>query len=182
MGGFVAGGIVRIGSHVRERTPVRSLPRHGVSSTYGIVYDTDIVVPRIVIDTNVLVSAVRSRRGASFRLLSLVGGKEFEITVSVPLTFEYEDALMRIVPGILAASDVRDLLDYLCEVADKRRVFYLWRPVLSDPRDDHVLEAAVAGGCDAIVTFDRRHFAGAERFGVRVMGPKEFLIDVGELK
>lgn len=149
---------------------------------YGIVYDTNIVAPHIVIDTNVLVSVVRSRRGASFRLLSLVGAKEFEIAVSVPLVLEYEDALMRIVPGILAASDVQDLLDYLCEVADKRRVFYLWRPVLSDPRDDHVLEAAVAGGCDAIVTFDRRHFAGAEQFGVRVMGPKEFLIDVGALK
>ena len=139
-------------------------------------------VSRIVIDTNVLVSAVRSRQGASFRLLSLVGEQDFEITVSVPLVFEYEDALMRIVPGVLAASDVQDLLDYLCEVADKRHVFYLWRPVLSDPRDDHVLEAAVAGGCDAIVTFDHRHFAGAERFGIRVMRPKEFLSETGESK
>ena len=135
-----------------------------------------------LIDTNVLVSAVRSRRGASFRLLSLVGGREFEITISVPLLFEYEDALMRIVPAIVAARDVRDILDYLCEVADKRHVFYLWRPVLSDPRDDHVLEAAVAGGCDAIVTFDRRHFAGAERFGVRVVSPKDFLYEIGVLK
>ena len=135
-----------------------------------------------LLDTNVLVSAVRSRRGASFRLLSLVGGRQFEITISVPLVLEYEDALMRIVPGVVAASDVRDLLDHLCEVADKRHVFYLWRPVLSDPRDDHVLEAAVAGGCDAIVTFDRRDFAGAERFGVRVMRPKEFLFEIGELK
>ena len=156
--------------------------RHGISSTYGIVYDTDVAAPRIVIDTNVLVSAARSRRGASFRLLSLVGAQEFEVTISVPLVLEYEDALMRIVPAILTASDVQDLLDYLCEVADKCRVFYLWRPVLSDPGDDHVLEAAVAGGCDAIVTFDRRHFAGAERFGVRVTGPKEFLFEIGELK
>jgi len=140
-----------------------------------------VAIPRIVIDTNVLVSAVRSRRGASYRLLSLVGGEEFEITISVPLVFEYEDALVRIVPRVLATSDVQDLLDYLCEVADKRRVFYLWRPVFSDPRDDQVLEAAVAGGCDGIVTFNRRDFAGAERFGVRVMGPKEFLFEIGEL-
>ena len=153
-----------------------------LSQAAGIVYDTKVAVPRIVIDTNVLVSAVRSRRGASFRLLSLVCGREFEITVSVPLVFEYEDALMRIVPSVIAASDVRDLLDYLCEVADKRHVFYLWRPVLSDPRDDHVLEAAVAGRCEGIVTFDRRDFTGAEQFGVRVMGPKEFLSEIGELK
>ena len=152
------------------------LPR---TVSYTIPY---VAVPSIVIDTNVLVSAVRSRRGASFRLLSLVGGQEFEITISVPLFFEYEDALMRIVPAILAPGDVQDLLDHLCDVADKRRIFYLWRPVLSDPKDDHVLEAAVAGGCDAIVTFDRRHFAGAERFGIRVMGPKEFLFEIGELK
>ena len=138
-------------------------------------------IPRIVLDTNVLVSAVRSQRGASYRLLSLVGGEEFEITISVPLVFEYEDALMRIVPRVLTTSDVQDLLDYLCEVADKRQVFYLWRPVFSDPRDDHVLEAAVAGGCDGIVTFNRRDFAGAEQFGVRVMGPREFLLEIGEL-
>ena len=153
-----------------------------LSRVGGIVYDTEVAVPRIVIDTNVLISSVRSRRGASFRLLSLVGGQEFEITISVPLLFEYEDALMRIVPSVMTASDVQDLLDYLCEVADKRHVFYLWRPMLSDPRDDHVLEAAVAGGCDGIVTFDQRDFAGAEQFGVRVMGPKEFLFEIGELK
>ena len=100
----------------------------------------------------------------------------------MPLVFEYEDALMRIVPGVVAASDVQDVLDYLCEVADKCHVFYLWRPVLSDPRDDHVLEAAVAGGCDGIVTFNRRDFSGAEQFGVRVMGPKDFLFEIGELK
>ena len=159
-----------------------AFPGDVLSRVGGIVYDTEVAVPRIVIDTNVLISSVRSRRGASFRLLSLVGGQEFEITISVPLLFEYEDALMRIVPSVMTASDVQDLLDYLCEVADKRHVFYLWRPMLSDPRDDHVLEAAVAGGCDGIVTFDQRDFAGAEQFGVRVMGPKEFLFEIGELK
>ena len=58
-------------------------------------------------------------------------------------------------------------------------MFYLWRPVLSDPGDDHVLEAAVAGGCDGILTYNQRDFAGAERFGVRVITPKEFLFEIG---
>lgn len=89
---------------------------------------------------------------------------------------------MRNVLALLAASDVCDLLDYLCEVADKHRVFYLWRPVLSDPKDDHVLEAAVAGGCDGILTYNKRDFTGAEGFGVQVMSPKEFLFEIGESK
>ena len=74
-----------------------------------------------------------------------------------------------------------DLIDYICAVANKQRVFYLWRPVQSDPGDDHVLEAAVAGGGDGIVTRNKREFAGAERFGVQVMSPKEFMFGIGEL-
>jgi len=147
----------------------------------GIVYDTDMAVPRVVLDTNVVVAAVRSRRGASFKLLALLGLRKFQISISVPLILEYEDALMRNVPALLAQDDVSDLLDYICAVASKQRVFYLWRPVLSDPKDDHVLEAAVAGGGDGIVTYNKRDFAGAERFGVQVMSPKEFLFEIGEL-
>jgi len=60
-------------------------------------------------------------------------------------------------------------------------VFYLWRPTLRDPKDDLVLEVAVAAGCEGIVTFNERDFAGAERFGLRVMPPGELLVEIGEL-
>ena len=89
---------------------------------------------------------------------------------------------MRNVPSLLAKDDVSDLLDYICAVGNEQSVFYLWRPVLSAPKDDHVLEGAVAGGCDGIVTYNKRDFAGAERLGVRVMLPREFPIEIGELK
>ena len=60
--------------------------------------------------------------------------------------------------------------------------FYLWRPFLRDPNDDMVVEAAVTGGCDSIVTFNSRDFAGVEQFRIRVMTPREFLFEFGELE
>ena len=134
----------------------------------------------VVLDTNVLVSAMRSRQGASYRLLALVGSGRFEVSVSVGLVLEYEDALTRM--ALVGKDDRDDLLDYVCAVANKPKVYYLWRPMLRDPNDDFVLEVAVAGGCEVIVTFNKRDFGGAERFGIRVLSPREFLVEIGELK
>jgi len=90
--------------------------------------------PRIVIDTNVLVAALRSRRGASFRLLSLSGGKHFDINISVPLLLEYEAAAKRIAREVgLTHNDIDDILDYICSVASHRQIYFLWRPLLKDP-------------------------------------------------
>jgi predicted nucleic acid-binding protein len=71
-----------------------------------------------------------------------------------------------------------DILDFLVASGKRQQIHYLWRPVLRDPSDDLMLEVAVAGRCDAIVTFNVRDFSGAERFGVRVMTPGEFLADL----
>jgi len=137
---------------------------------------------QIVIDTNVLVAALRSRRGASYRLLRLVDGGKFTIHVSVPLVLEYEDVAKRLLEDILLTEqDIDDILDYLCAIANRHQVFYLWRPFLRDPKDDMVLELAVAADCDFIVTFNKRDFHGADRFGLRVVTPKEFLVEIGEL-
>ncbi len=131
---------------------------------------------RVVLDTSVLVAAVRSRRGASFELLSRLTEKAFEIVISVPLVLEYESVLLRhVAASTLEENDVRDFVDYICEVADRQDVFFLWRPFLRDAGDDLVLEVAVAAQCDAIVTHNVRDFVGAERLGVRVVTPGEFL-------
>ncbi len=134
-------------------------------------------------DTNVVVAGLRSNRGASFKLLSLVGTDAFDIAVSVPLVLEYEAAVLRALPATnLTDSDVDDLLDYLCSVGIAQTIHYLWRPSLRDPNDDHLLELAVAGACESIVTFNRRDFAGAEKFDVRVEAPAEFLRRIGEIQ
>jgi putative PIN family toxin of toxin-antitoxin system len=132
--------------------------------------------PRVVLDTNVLVAALRSRLGASFRVLELVGRGRFEIVVSVPLVLEYEQTALRIARSVgLKRGDIETILDYLCHVADRREVFFLWRPALKDPLDEMVLEVAVEGRCEFIVTHNLRDFVGAEKFGIRAVTPRTFL-------
>jgi len=147
------------------------------------VYNTNMAMPHVVLDTNVLVSALRSRRGASFRLLELLDEGRFGIDVSVPLMLEYEQEA-RSLEGTtpLTLADIDAVLDYLCAVARRWKVFYLWRPFLRHAKDDMVLELAVAAGSDAIVTHNKRDFPGVEQFGLRVLSPREFLDDLGELQ
>lgn len=140
-------------------------------------------MPQIVIDTNVFIAALRSNRGASHRLLRLIDGGKFEINISVPLVLEYEDVGKRIVEEIaLRVEDIEDVIDYICKVANHHKVYYLWRPFLRDPKDDMVLELAVSGGCEIIVTYNVKDFDGVEEFGLQVMTAKEFLEHIGELK
>lgn len=136
---------------------------------------------RIVLDTNVVVAGLRSRKGASFRLLSLVGTGRFTHVLSVALLFEYEAALKR--PGMglrLSRAQIDDVLDYLCAAGQRQAIQFLWRPTLPDPSDDFVLEVAAHGQCDAIVTFNVRDFAGSERFRIRAMTPQQFLRLLGD--
>jgi len=134
---------------------------------------------RVVIDTNVFVSAIRSRRGASFRLLSLVDSGDFEISLSVPLVLEYEYAMVRAGQAVrVGKRSVEDIVDYLCNVGRHVEVYYLWRPFLRDPSDDMILEVAVADSCDGIVTYNVRDFVGVEQFGLQLWTPRSFLEEV----
>jgi len=137
---------------------------------------------QIVIDTNVLVAALRSRRGASYRLLQMLGSGRFDLHVSVPLVLEYEAVARRLIVRIpLTGAEIDDVIDYLCQIASHWKIYYLWRPRLRDPKDDLVLELAVTAGCDYIVTFNRRDFPEAARFGIQAGTPREFLQKIGEL-
>lgn len=138
---------------------------------------------QVVLDTNILISALRSQRGASYKVLMLIGRANFEINLSVSLMLEYEDVAKRLLGQIpLTESDVDDILDYLCQTANRREVFYLWRPFLKDPKDDMVLELAVSGGCEVIITYNRKDFVGIEQFGLEIMTPAEFLGKIGVSK
>ena len=136
---------------------------------------------KIVIDTNVLVAALRSRRGASYKLVSFLPSNKFSIVISVPLVFEYEDALKRLESSAITERDIGDLVDFLCKIGHHQEIFFLWCPFLPDPADDHVLEVAVAAECDAIITYNKRDFRGVERFGLRVLDPRELLSEIGAI-
>ncbi|MFQ6105150.1 MAG: putative toxin-antitoxin system toxin component, PIN family [Candidatus Glassbacteria bacterium] len=138
--------------------------------------------PKIVIDKNVLIAGLLSRKGASFRVLELISENKFDLVISVPLILEYEEATKRKSRTIgLTYSEIDDILDYICFVADLREVFYLWRPFLKDPNDDMILELAVEAECDFIVTHNIRDFAGSEKFGIHIITPREFLREIGDL-
>ena len=137
---------------------------------------------KVVIDTIVFVASLRSRRGASFKLVSLLPSDKFSIAISVPLVFEYEDAIKRLESTDITEQDIGDFVDFLCKIGLHQEIFFLWRPFLPNPTDDHVLEVAVAAGCDAIVTYNKRDFKGIEKFGLRILDPRELLSEIGVLK
>ena len=134
---------------------------------------------RYVLDTNVVVAAFRSAFGASRQLLLGALDGHFELLLSVPLTLEYEAVLTR--PEQLAAmggrrSEVLALLDDIVAVATPVRFSFRWRPALFDRGDDMVLETALNGAADAIVTFTLSDFVLVpERFHCAVLSPAQVL-------
>ena len=132
---------------------------------------------KIVIDTNVLFTALNSNQGASYKLVSMIPSKKFSIAISVPLIIEYEAVLRRgKLPPSITEEDITDFIDFICQVGEEQDIFFLWRPFLPD---DLVLEVAVAGDCDAIITYNKKHFIKVKKFGLRVLTPKELLTEIG---
>jgi len=135
----------------------------------------------IIIDTCVFISALRSRHGASFKVLSLINSEAFEFHLSVALVLEYEAVAKRMSKHIgLTESDVEDVIDYICAVGKHRQVHFLWRPSLKDPSDDFILELAVESECNYIVTHNLRDFEGTEKFKVKAIPPQELLQIIGD--
>ena len=138
---------------------------------------------RIVIDTNVFVSALRSRRGASYKLFFETDRALFVQCISTPLVLEYESVAKRELPTLTVTADEVDaILDMICRNSEPCTVSLRWRPYLRDPDDDFVLELAVSSQSKYIVTYNKADFAGVEQFGIALLTPKEFLQLLGEIK
>ena len=131
------------------------------------------MMPDIVLDTNVLLAALTSSRGYSFRLLDMVQEDRFTLHISTPLVAEYEAVLKR-GATVLSDDEIDDVINYLCSKAVPHKIYYLWRPVLKDPSDDFILELAVKAGA-VIVTWNTTDFKNAALFGINVMTPREFI-------
>ena len=140
--------------------------------------------PKIILDTNILFTALRSDIGASFKLISLIPSDLFNLSVSVPLVVEYEDVLKR--PNQLkhiSNKDVDDFIDFIVSVAERKTIHYLWRPFLKGPCDDMLVELAVASNADVIVTYNKKDFKNVEEsFGIKIIDAKELLQLIGVIK
>jgi predicted nucleic acid-binding protein len=129
-----------------------------------------------VLDTNILVSGLRSACGASNAVLQRAALRHFQVAVSTALTLEYADVLAR--PGLIpghSPQTVEAFLDSFCAVAREAFIYFRWRPFLPDPGDDLVFECALAAGASHIVTHNKRDFQGAKDFGISVVTAGEFL-------
>lgn len=135
---------------------------------------------RVVIDTNVIVSGLRSTKGAAFRVLEGISKGVVQPVLSQALFLEYEDVLMR--PGMLPSHMPREaverFLNAFISSSELQEVYFRWRPWLPDPQDEFVLELAVAAGCIPITTSNLRDFLPASQLGVRVMTPWELAYEL----
>ena len=105
-----------------------------------------------------------------------------DIHLSVPLVLEYTEVLLRGLQNLyLSREEVDNLIDFYCAVGVHHGIFFLWRPFLRDPKDEMVLELAVKEGCESIITYSTRDFAGVEQFGLKLLKPSEFLCLIGKL-
>jgi putative PIN family toxin of toxin-antitoxin system len=135
-------------------------------------------INRVVCDSNVLVAAARSRNGASFALLNALRANRFCMLASVPLFVEYEAVLKRpeqLAQGMRSVASVDAFLDALVLRVEPVHLYYLWRPQLRDAADEMVLETALNGRADALVTFNGGDFDAAQKFALPVLTPAEFL-------
>jgi putative PIN family toxin of toxin-antitoxin system len=132
---------------------------------------------RLVLDTDAVVAAMRSPGGASAAIVRAVRGRQATLLLSVPLAMEYEAVCRRPEHRLeagLSGRHVEIFLDAIIAMAEPVHTHFLWRPQLRDPNDEMVLEAAVNGRADALVTFNVRDFGTAPaQFGVEVLLPRE---------
>ncbi len=133
----------------------------------------------IILDTNVLHSGLYSSRGASYQILRLIKNGKIKPVLSTALLFEYEDVLKRNKRILkIKEKDIESILDNLCSVSKHQKIYFLWRPYLSDPKDDLILELAVASETKTIVTHNIKDFKGIHKFGVRSITPKILLEEI----
>ncbi len=122
-----------------------------------------------------VIAALRSRNGASFALLSAIG-VTWQPVISVALILEYEAVAKREAQRLgIRQNAVEAILDAFCAIGQPAQVNFQVRPQLPDPNDEFVLEVAIAGGADAIVTHNVRDFRESGRFGIEILNPRRFL-------
>ncbi|CCD30055.1 PilT domain-containing protein [Candidatus Glomeribacter gigasporarum BEG34] len=137
---------------------------------------------RIVLDTSVVVTALRSISSAGNAVLRQVAIGRWVPLITSALFLEYEDVLKRPEQRLavnLRLEEIDQFLAALASSCEPVDVHFQWRPQLRDAKDEMVLETAVNGRADALVTYNVKDFAAAaKRFGLRVLRPGELLLEM----
>ncbi|MFM2431411.1 MAG: hypothetical protein RLZZ511_2624 [Cyanobacteriota bacterium] len=138
---------------------------------------------QLIVDTNVLISGLRSKQGASYQLLTRLKDDHWQINISVPLILEYETLLNRESAVLqIDSTIINRILNDICAIANHHEIFYIWRPTVKDPNDDFLVDLAIKAQADYIITYNQKDLSPSTRqFGLKVITPKEFLQFVGEL-
>ena len=126
-----------------------------------------------------LYAGLYSSKGASYKVLQMIDEDKLKPVISTTLLFEYEDILKRN-QGVLGLSslEIEKILDYFCMRSERQKIYFLWRPFLPDPKDDHLLELAIASGTKFIVTHNTKDFKGMEKFGIKSVTPKKLMEEI----
>ncbi len=134
---------------------------------------------RLILDTNIIVAALRSPKGASAALLRAIRHRKATLILSTAMLLEYEAVCLRpehILASGLSETEIEQVFNVLAALAEPVETHFQWRPQLRDAADEMVLEAAVNGQADAIITFNLRDFSIVpERFGIELLKPGETL-------
>lgn len=133
-------------------------------------------IVRAVLDTNVMVAALRSRRGASFQILLRLRLGDWTAVLSNHLLYEYEEVLKRNTSELgLSLADVDELLNAVSARAEEWTLPPDWQPVLADPDDEPLVQLAEESGAKLIVTHNTGHLQPATQRGIQVLPPRQFL-------
>ena len=134
---------------------------------------------KIILDTNVLYAGLYSSKGDSFRVLHAIEEGKLTMVISTTRLFEYEEILKRNQEVLgLSIQEIEALLDYFCMRSEHQKIYFLWRPLLRDPKDDHLLELAVASGTQLVVTHNTKDSKGIESFGIRAITPRDLMEEI----
>lgn len=137
------------------------------------------MIEKVVLDTSVVVAGLRTRRGAGNAVLQLVAARRLRLLATPPLFLEYEEVLKRPEQRLAHGLSLEEIDAFLAELAaivEPVEVHFLWRPQVRDPNDEMVLEAAINGQADALITYNIADFGLAGgRFAIRILRPAELL-------
>ncbi len=131
---------------------------------------------QIVIDTNVILAGLKSKKGASYLLLKHLNTNYFKINISTTLIFEYEYVLKREHENLgLTLEDVDEIINGICHLANHHKIYYLWRPLSKDPNDDFIIDLALKSQANFIISYNQKDLKTIAKFNISILTPKQFL-------